>query len=157
MGRKVTMLREDPDSDQDSWKNYFLVGFGILIIVIIVIVLIQNMSSVIKFRPVFMLGPNCELKIKDVAPSNPPTGFTFFGSHDWCITSVLDHSIITRTTNDNDKATTQENSDVLISDIDFPNTTGKFLYSVTMTYQSVNGVETNAVGVCTSNYIYRNI
>ncbi len=144
------MPKPTAELEQGSWKTYLLIG-GILLVFIVILLILQNNDSELCYKPIFMLGANSELIIRDSVPSNPPSGFKFFCSHRWDIISIRDNSTLT---NSNNKATTGSSSDVLISDTCFPNNTGKFYYSVTMTYKSANGVKSNAVGVCTNKYVY---
>lgn len=144
------MPTSDLKSEQGSWTPYLIIG-GILIFIVIILIVMQDDCGM--YKPIFILGSNSELTIKDVAPSNPPTGFKFFCSHRWDLISIRDHSTLTQS---NNKATTGADPDVLVSDTCFPNNTGKFYYSVTMTYKNANGPKSNAVGVCTNKYVYSN-
>ena len=143
-------LLESDDMLTDN-QMYIIIGIGIVLLVLVIVALMTSSSppKPTAYFPLVASGTGCAAIVQNTSTYAVPSGFTFFGNWSFDPTKKLS----TTTLSNSNKTATFSSADILESNVALPDTTGKYMYSISLSYNSANPVETNGVGLGSDAFV----
>lgn len=132
-------------------QMYIIIGVGILLLILVITALSISTSypKPTAYYPIVTSGTGCVAIVQNAATYAVPSGFTFFGNWAFDPTKKLS----TTTLSNSNKTATFSSADILKSDIALPDTIGKYMYSISLSYNIANAAETNGVGLGSNAFV----
>jgi hypothetical protein len=147
------MNSDNIDSDDMLTDNqmYIIIGIGILLLVLVIIAMATSKAppAPTGYFPLVTSGTGCAAIVQPTATYAVPNGFTYFGNWAFNPSKKLSTTVISNS----NKTATFSSADILESDTALPDTTGNYMYSISLSYNSANAPETNGVGLGSNAFV----